>query len=86
MNERAKVRIEAEIDAETYGILHELAEAAGQTDAAFISEALTQAAAREAEFIASLEEAEREIEAGHFLTQDEMERWYEARCASRSNG
>ena len=86
MSEPAKIRIEAEIDAETYRLLHELAEAAGQTDTVFVAQALHRFSRGEADFIASLEKAEREIDAGHFHSQDEMERWFEDRVAARRQG
>ncbi|WP_315759855.1 hypothetical protein [Sphingomonas sp. Y38-1Y] len=86
MNEPAKIRIEAEFDPETYDLLHDLAEAAGQTDAAFVAEVVRRFSLSEADFLASIEEAEREIEAGHFYSQEQMERWYEERVAAGRNG
>lgn len=56
MNEPAKIRIEAEIDAETYDVLHGLAEAAGQSDAVFIADTIRRFAREEAEWAAFIQE------------------------------
>ncbi len=86
MNEPAKIRIEAEIDAETYKVLHGLAEAAGQSDAVFVADTIERFAKAEAEWQAFVQEGIDAADRGDVVSHEEMERWLEERIAARQTG
>ena len=77
------VAITAHVDADTLAMLEELAAAQGRSVADLAGEAVRLLAAggseapglSETELLASIEEAERQIDGGAFVTQDAVEQW-----------
>jgi predicted transcriptional regulator len=86
MSEPAKIRIEAEIDVETYETMRWLLERDGRDQQNFIAEAIRRAAEQEAQFGAFIQEGIDAADRGDVLTQEEMEQWFEERIAARRVG
>jgi predicted transcriptional regulator len=86
MNEPAKIRIEAEIDVETYETMRWLLERDGRDQQNFIAEAIRRVAEQEAQFNAFIQEGIDAADRGDVLTQEEMEQWFEERTAARRVG
>ena len=71
--------VSGRIAAETAVKLDKLAERLDRSRAWIVARAVEQFVEEEAEFLASLDEAERQIDRGEFFTQEQMEAWFEAR-------
>lgn len=76
--------ITTRVDADTLALLDRVAGATGQSRSAFAARAIQQAVAAEANFLASLDEAEAEIERGECYTQAEVEAWLRIKIDGRS--
>ncbi|MHA6721804.1 hypothetical protein [Sphingomonas sp. RS2018] len=69
------VRLADLIDADTMAMVSRLAAERGTTSAAYVVEAVQRLADEDAALMASLEEADRQIDRGEFYTQEDVERW-----------
>ena len=76
--------ITARIDDSTFELVDRVTKMNGRSRAWFVARAVRHAAEEEAEFLASLEEADQAIERGEYYTQAEMETWLEAKIAKRT--
>lgn len=72
-----------QLDEAALARLDSLAARSGQSRDAIAAAALDAYVAAELELIESLDEAEAAIERGDFYTQEQMEVWFEERCAAR---
>lgn len=77
--------ITARVDDATFELVDRLARESGRSRSWFAAQAIRQVAEEEAAFIESLDEAERQIDRGEFLTQTEMEAWFEAKVRARAS-
>ena len=72
-----------QLDEAALAKLDSLAARSGRSRDAIAAAALDSYVAAELELIESLDEAEAQIERGEFHTQEQMEIWFEERCAAR---
>jgi predicted transcriptional regulator len=72
------------IDTETLDLVDRAARANGRSRAWFAARAIRRAAEDEIEFLASLDEADSQIDRGEFLSQTEMEMWFETKALART--
>jgi len=79
----AHTSITAPLDAATLAMVEEIANARGISGEAFAADAIKRAAEDAAAFRAFVQEGRDAISRGEFLTQSEMEAWYEERIAAR---
>lgn len=76
--------VTARLDPETLSALDRLAEYQERSRSWLVAKAVERYVGEEAAFLDFIQEGEDAIARGEYFTQDEMEQWFEARVAVRS--
>ena len=75
--------VSARLDSETLALVDRIANAQGRSRSWFAGQAIRKAVEIEAEFLNFIEQGTAAADRGELVSQDEMERWWKARKASR---
>lgn len=76
--------VTARLDPEVLSRLDRLAEYQERSRSWLVAKAVERFVSEEAAFLDFIQEGEDAIDRGDYLTQDEMERWFEARITARN--
>jgi predicted transcriptional regulator len=80
----APVTITSALAGNTVAALDRLAERLAASREQVVTRAVEEFVARESQLIDMLDAADQQIDRGEYLTQEEMERWFEDRKQSRA--
>lgn len=75
--------VTARLDPETLDRLDRLAEYQERSRSWLVAKAVQRYVSEEAAFLDFIQEGEDAVQRGEYFSQDEMERWFEARVAAR---
>ncbi|MCP3735533.1 hypothetical protein M9979_11690 [Sphingomonas sp. RP10(2022)] len=79
----APVSIVAPLDPATLALVQEIAQARGISGEVFAADAIREAAEREVEWRAFVQEGIDSADRGELISQEDMEAWFEERVAAR---